>query len=107
MSVTTWSVPVRRGDVVEVVTDEGVGLAVVVQSTALDGLSTLLVAPLSTDALDASFRPLVHVSGRPMRALVELTSPVDRQRVGDDLGRLDDEDLWAVNLALVAVFDLQ
>jgi mRNA interferase MazF len=55
--------------------------AVVVQSDLLP-LSTLLVAPTSTSARPASFRPEIVVAGRATRVLVEQTAAVDPTRLG-------------------------
>ena len=73
--------------------------AVVVQSDAL-ALSTWLVAPTSTSALAASFRPEVEVLGRQTRVLVEQTVAVDPQRLGDIAGRLSLEEMRQVDAAL-------
>jgi mRNA interferase MazF len=73
--------------------------AVVVQSDAL-ALFTWLVAPTSTSALAASFRPEVEVLGRQTRVLVEQTAAVDPQRLGDLTGRLTLEEMRQVDAAL-------
>src|SRR5688572_31660033 len=58
----------------------GVRYAVVAQSDLLP-LSTWLVAPTSTSARAATFRPEVSIEGRPTRVLAEQTSAVDPQRL--------------------------
>jgi mRNA interferase MazF len=79
--------------------------AVVVQSDDLP-LSTWLVAPTSTSARPASFRPEVQVAGTPTRVLVEQTSAVDPSRFGDQAGRLTFTELRQVDAALRLVLEL-
>jgi mRNA interferase MazF len=79
--------------------------AVVVQSDDLP-LSTWLVAPTSTSALAASFRPEVEVLGRQTRVLAEQTAAIDPQRLGDTAGRLTHEDMRQVDAALRLVLGL-
>ena len=81
--------------------------AVVVQADELLGLSTVLVAPTSTRARPATFRPAVEVQRSPTRVLVEQTSVVDPQRLGTSVGRLDGEELRAVDEALMLVLGLR
>ncbi len=83
----------------------GVRYAVVVQSDLLP-LSTWLVAPTSTSARAATFRPEVVVNGRPTRVLAEQTSAVDPQRLGDSAGHLSFEELRRVDAALRLVLSL-
>ncbi len=79
--------------------------AVVVQSDLLP-LSTWLVAPTSTSARAASFRPEVEVEGRMTRVLAEQTAAVDPTRLGAAVGRLTFEELSRVDAALRLVLDL-
>jgi mRNA interferase MazF len=83
----------------------GSRLAVVVQSDLLP-LSTWLVAPTSTAALPASFRPQIEVHGRPTRVLVEQTTAVDPERLGPSLGFLTLEEKRQVDAALRLVLQL-
>jgi mRNA interferase MazF len=78
-----------------------------VQSDALLRLSTLLIAPTSTAARDASFRPEIEIDGSTTRVLVEQTGAVDVRRLGGHEGHLTVEEQWAVDLALETVLDLQ
>lgn len=78
----------------------GARFAVVVQADEFLGLSTVLVAPTSTSARPASFRPTVEVADRETRVLVEQTSVVDPQRLGPSAGRLDPAEIRAVDDAL-------
>jgi mRNA interferase MazF len=79
--------------------------AVVVQSDQLP-LSTWLVAPTSTSARSASFRPEVVIRQRSTRVLAEQTAAVDPTRLGDTAGRLTLEELRQVEAALRLVLDL-
>ena len=78
----------------------GARYAVVVQADEFLGLSTVLVAPTSTSARPASFRPVVAFEGRETRVLAEQTTVVDPQRLGASAGRLDAEEIRAVDDAL-------
>lgn len=84
----------------------GARFAVVVQADAFLGLSTVLVAPTSTGALPATFRPVIDLNGAPTRVLVEQTTVVDPQRLGDSAGRLDSSELHAVDEALALILGL-
>jgi mRNA interferase MazF len=79
--------------------------AVVVQSDLLP-LSTWLVAPTSTSARAASFRPEVDVGGAATRVLVEQTTAVDPERLGRLVGHLSTTELAAVDAALLVVLGL-
>lgn len=80
--------------------------AVVVQADDFEALSTWLVAPTSTSARPATFRPAVEVDGSPTRVLVEQTSAVDPSRLGDHVGHLVFDELRAVDAALRLVLSL-
>lgn len=79
--------------------------AVVVQSDQLP-LSTWLVAPTSTSARDASFRPEIEIDGRRTRVLAEQTAAVDPQRLGPLVGHLSQAEMIKVNAALRVVLGL-
>ncbi len=79
--------------------------AVVVQSDLLP-LSTWLVAPTSTAAMPASFRPEIEISGLPTRVLVEQTTAVDPGRLGAAVGHLSSSQLRQVEAALRVVLAL-
>jgi mRNA interferase MazF len=83
----------------------GLRYAVVVQADALP-LSTWLVAPTSTAARPATFRPEVHIGGRATRVLAEQTAAVDPSRLGDSAGHLTFDELRRLNAALRLVLDL-
>src|ERR1700743_609667 len=60
----------------------GARYAVVGQGHELMALSTTLVAPTSTGARAATFRPTIEIDGTETRVLVEQTTVVDPQRLG-------------------------
>ena len=78
----------------------------IVQADEFLQLSTVLVSPTSTSAQPASFRPPITLDGTPTRILVEQTTVVDPQRLGRTAGRLDPEELSAVDEALALVLGL-
>ena len=80
--------------------------AVVVQADEFMGLSTTLVSPTSTSARSATFRPTIELDGEETRILVEQTTVVDPQRLGRSAGRLDTDELRAVDDALALVLVL-
>lgn len=102
-----WGRPVR-GDVhrLRIPTDthgheqRGVRYGVVIQSDAFALLSTCLVAPTSTSARPATFRPEIEVRGKSTRVLVEQARGVDQARLGELVGHLAFDELRAVDAAL-------
>jgi mRNA interferase MazF len=80
--------------------------AVVVQAEDLLGLSTVLVAPTSTRAQPASFRPTLSLDGEPTRVLVEQTTAIDPQGLGSSAGHLDARALRDLDAALALVLGL-
>jgi mRNA interferase MazF len=84
----------------------GAWYGVIVQSDELMSLSTVLIAPTSTRARPASFRPLVEVSGQATRVLAEQTTVVDPSRLGKVAGRLSATERRAVDEALMLVLGL-
>jgi mRNA interferase MazF len=83
----------------------GSRFAVVVQSDLLP-LSTWLVAPTSTSARASSFRPEVAIRDQPTRVLVEQTTAVDPERLGQLVGHLTGREMAAVDKALIVVLGL-
>jgi len=84
----------------------GARYAVVVQADELLHLSTTIVAPTSTSAAAATFRPVISMGGEDTRVLVEQTTVVDPQRLGRSTGRLEVSELLAVDEALALVLGL-
>lgn len=83
----------------------GARYGVVVQSDQLP-LSTWLVAPTSTSARAATFRPQVEIEGVATLVLAEHTSAVDPTRLGELTGQLSFDELRRVDAALRLVLDL-
>ena len=103
----------RRGDVFELRLSRGVGheqqgrrFGVVVQSDALLPRSVVLVAPTSTSARTASFRPVIEMDRQQTTVLVEQVGAIDVTRLGALVGHLRPEEQWGVDTALSTVFDL-
>lgn len=84
----------------------GARYAVVVQADEFLELSTTLVAPTSTGARPASFRPAIVLDGHETHVLVEQTTVVDPQRLGRSAGRLEAAELRAVDDALTLILGL-
>ena len=83
----------------------GSRFAVVVQSDSLP-LSTLLVAPTSTSARAANFRPEIVLHGTTTRVLVEQTAAVDPTRLGEHIGHVGFDELQQIDAALRVVLEL-
>jgi mRNA interferase MazF len=81
----------------------GARYAVVVQADEFLHLTTTIVAPTSTSARPATFRPVISVGGEDTRVLVEQSSVVDPQRLGGPAGRLEVSELLAVDAALALI----
>ena len=103
----------RRGDVFALRLPKGVGheqrgrrFGVVVQSDAFLARSVVLVAPTSTSAKPASFRPELEIDGTSTRVLVEQIGAVDVHRLGDLAGHLTPEEQWGIDAALLTVLGL-
>jgi len=69
-------------------------------------LNTVRVAPTSTSARAASFRPTITVAGHETRVLVEQTTVVDPRRLRRSAGRLEVHELRAVDEGLTLVLGL-
>lgn len=93
--------PGRRGS-----EQRGARFAVIVQADELLALSTVLVAPTSRSAPPRSFRPVIDLDGEATRVLVEQTTAVSTERLGDFAGRLTAQELRAVDEALTVLFGL-
>lgn len=69
-------------------------------------LSTLLVAPTSRSSQERTFRPSVVIGDEESRVLVEQTSAVAPERLGEFVGRLTHDELVALDEALRLVLQL-
>src|SRR5438067_9292471 len=79
---------------------------VVVQADELLSLSTVIIAPTSTRANPASFRPEVEIDGQRTRVLVEQLGAVDPSRLGKSHGLLAFGEIREVDRALAVVVGL-
>ncbi len=79
---------------------------VVLQADELLALSTVIIAPTSTNALPASFRPEVEIEGARTRVLVEQLGAVDPSRLGESHGLLARDELDEVDRALAIVLGM-
>lgn len=84
----------------------GSRLGVIVQADELLGLSTAIVAPTSTRARPATFRPLIRIDGEATRVMVEQLRALDVGRLGPQVAVLGLDDLRAVESALELVLGL-
>ena len=66
-----------------------------------------VVAPTSTSARPASFRPVIELDGPKTTVLVERVGAVDVTRLGELAGRIGPEEQWGIDTALSTVFDLR
>jgi mRNA interferase MazF len=104
---------VLRGDIYRFKLPKGVGheqhgnrYGVVVQANEFLPRTVVIVAPTSTSARAASFRPEIELDGQTIRVLVEQLGAVDASRLGDLCGHLSPEELWGVDEALATVLGL-
>lgn len=102
-----------RGDVYRFKLPKGVGheqhgdrYGVVVQANEFLPRSVVIVAPTSTSARAASFRPKIDFDDQTTRVLVEQLGAVDASRLGELSGHLSPEELWGVDEALSTVLGL-
>lgn len=79
---------------------------VVVQSDEVAPLSTVLVAPTSTVARPATFRPEIEIEGTLTRVMTDQTTALDVRRLGRSAGRLDAHEVGAVDDAMRLVLAL-
>jgi mRNA interferase MazF len=84
----------------------GARYAVVVQADELLALSTVLVSPTSASASPRSFRPTIEIAGTPTRVLVEQTTAISPDRLGQSVGRLNASELRDLDAALALVLGL-
>jgi mRNA interferase MazF len=84
----------------------GARYAVIVQAEEFLDLSTTIVAPTSTSARPASFRPTITLEGRDTRVLVEQMTVVDPQRLRMSAGRLEASELRAVEECIALILGL-
>lgn len=103
-----------RGDVYVFRPPQGTGheqhgrrYGVIVQANELLPRSVVLVAPTSTNARAASFRPEIDLLGKATRVLVEQVGAVDAGRLGELVGHVSPEQQWGIDEALLTVLGLR
>jgi mRNA interferase MazF len=84
----------------------GTRYAVVVQADELLALSTVLVSPTSTAAPARTFRSTIDLEGTATRVLVEQTTAVSPDMLGEPAGRLTASELRDLDAAVALVFGL-
>ena len=84
----------------------GARYAVIVQSTELLTLSTVVVAPTSTGAQPATFRPEIDIEGVHTRVMVDHLAATDVSRIGETVRMLSWEELDEVDRAVETVLGL-
>jgi mRNA interferase MazF len=104
---------VNRGDVYRFKPPKGIGheqhgdrFAVVLQADQFLPSWTVVVAPTSRSAKEASFRPQVEVGAVKTRVLVEQIRALDASRLGRRAGHLTTEEMWMVDEALITVLGI-
>ncbi len=75
----------------------------ILQADALLPRSVVLMAPTSTSARPASFRPERVVHGATARVLVEQVGAVGVNRLGDPVGHASAEEIWGIDESLLTV----
>jgi mRNA interferase MazF len=86
--------------------------AVIVQDDAFDGTDSITVCAFTTDETDAPlFRLPVEPNERnglrsPCRLMTDKITTVSRSKIGQRIGRLDDEDLIRLNRAMLVFLGL-
>lgn len=102
----------RRGDLVTIALQGDLGKprpALIIQSDLFDAHPSVAILPVTSELRDAPlFRITVQPNepnglSKPSQIMVDKPQAVAREKVGQVIGRLDDETMVAVNRAL-AIF---
>jgi mRNA interferase MazF len=80
--------------------------AIVVQSDEFDWLGTVLVAPTSTSAQAAIFRPEIIVRGTKTRLLTDQLTTVDRSRFDRSVSRLSGAEIEELETSMSRLLGL-
>ncbi|HYM54186.1 MAG TPA: type II toxin-antitoxin system PemK/MazF family toxin [Solirubrobacteraceae bacterium] len=95
------TLPGRRGHV-----QEGRRYAVIVQADDLLALSTVVICPTSHSAFSTSFHPEITLLDQPTQVLCEMVGAVDARALGERIAHLTNDEIRAVEDALLLVLDL-
>ena len=79
---------------------------VVLQTDAMASWRTVVIAPLSSSAQAADFRPPITVTGRTTRVMVDQLRTLDVTRLGKRICALDATELLDVEVAIKRVLGL-
>ncbi len=79
--------------------------AVIIQADDLM-LSTVLVAPTSQSSPARIFRPTINIGGQQTQVLIEQTSAVAVERLGDLVGHISHDEAVTIDDALRLVLEL-
>ena len=85
---------------------------VIVQDDSFDATESITICAFTTDPTDAPlFRLAVEPNGRnglraPSRLMVDKITTVSKAKVGERIGRLDDEDVVRLNQAVMVFLGL-
>ena len=103
----------NRGDIFAITIHKGTKheqhgprFAVILQSDALLPRSVVLIAPTSKSAQPASIRPEITVQKQSTRVLLEQMSAISVERLGKRVGRVNVDEQWSIDDAIVAVLGL-
>jgi mRNA interferase MazF len=106
----------RRGDVWTVAGGKGYAgkarPAVILQDDSFDGTESITICAFTTDDTDAPlFRLQVEPNERnglraPCRLMVDKVTTVPKSKIGAHIGRLDDEDVFRLNQAVLVFLGL-
>ncbi|MBL6601118.1 MAG: type II toxin-antitoxin system PemK/MazF family toxin, partial [Alphaproteobacteria bacterium] len=86
--------------------------AVIVQDDSFDGTASITICAFTTDPTEAPlFRIPIEPNERnglrsPSRLMVDKITTVSKEKVGQRVGRLDDEDIVRLNQAVVVFLGL-
>jgi mRNA interferase MazF len=86
---------------------QGRRFGVIVQNDAFLPRLVVLIAPTSTSARAATFRPEMVIAGETTRVLVEQVGAVDVNRLGNSVGHASPEEIWGIDESLMTVLGLE
>ncbi|MCY4621899.1 MAG: type II toxin-antitoxin system PemK/MazF family toxin [bacterium] len=86
---------------------QGKRYGVVVNADPFLPRSVVLIAPTSTSARPASYRPEIEVDETPTQVLAEHVGAVDVTRIGNLAGHLTSEEQWGVDTAQQTMLGLR
>lgn len=106
----------KRGDIVAVAAPGDYGKprpALIIQEEVFDALPSVTVLPLTSDLREA---PILRISvtpepgnglRKPSQIMIDKTVTIPRFKIGEQIGRLDNDTLQSVNAALARFLGLR